>query len=204
MRVSLSPNPFTTGLPFRQDLKLSDGVCEITAGKPESQVTLKVFVDAVHPVVHVTGESSAPLTVTAKVESWRTEKTKPHSSWTLRDTPEEHWQAADSFPPSRPDSVSWYHRNETSPAFESTIKIQSLESIRSTLRDPLIHRTFGGWITGTGFKSTSDRTPATSAPVKTFALRVASPSSQTATADEWLQSAEQAAEKSSDTAAALT
>ncbi len=204
VRVSLSPNPFTTGAPFRQELILSDGVCEITAGKPESRVKLKVFVDAAHPVVHVVGESSTPLTVTAKVESWRTEISKPHSSWTLRDTPEDHWQSADIFPPARPDSVSWYHRNETSPAFESTLKLQSLEPIRDSLRDPLIHRTFGGWVTGAGFKSTDDRTLVTSAPVKTFALRVASPSSQTSTADEWLQSAAQAAEKSSDTEAALT
>ncbi len=31
VRVSLSPNPFLTGAPFRQELKLCDGVCEITA-----------------------------------------------------------------------------------------------------------------------------------------------------------------------------
>ena len=203
VRVSLSPNPFTTGAPFRQELKLCDGVCEITAGKPESQVKLKVFVDAAQPVVHVVGESNSPLTVTAMVESWRTEKSKANSSLTLLGTQEDLWQSADIFPTARPESVSWYHRNESSPAFESTIKVQSLESIRGSMRDPLLHRTFGGWVTGTRFKSTDDRTLATIAPVKTFAIRVASPSSQISTADEWLKSAGLAAEKSADSAAVL-
>ncbi len=157
VRVSLSPNPFTTGKPFRQELKISDGVCEITAGKAEEQVSLKVFVDAAHPVVHVVGNSMVPTLITAKVESWRTEKALPHSAWTLSGSPEQFWQSADVFPSARPDSVSWYHRNETSPAFESTIKLQSLESIRKTLHDPVLHRTFGGWIAGSGFKSTDDR-----------------------------------------------
>jgi hypothetical protein len=203
VRVSLSPNPFTTGAPFRQELKLSDGVCDITAGKPEAQVQLKVFVDAAHPVVHVVGKSRVPTTITTKVESWRTEKAKPHSSWTLMGNPEQFWQSADVFPVARPNSVSWYHRNETSPAFESTIKLQSLEPIRESLRDSILHRTFGGWITGAGFKSTDDRTLTTSA-VKNFSLRVASPSSQTATAEEWLNSAEALAKKTSDAAAALS
>src|SRR5580658_11292949 len=58
VRVSLSPNPFVPGAPFRQELKLSDGVCEITAGPPEKKEILRVFVDSDNPVVHVTGESA--------------------------------------------------------------------------------------------------------------------------------------------------
>ncbi len=79
VRVTLSPNPFITGKPFRQELKIRDGVCEITAGDAGSDVHLKVFVDVAQPVVHVTGESATPLTVTAKVGSWRTEKQRPRN-----------------------------------------------------------------------------------------------------------------------------
>jgi hypothetical protein len=206
VRVSLVPNPFVTGAPFHQELKLCDGVCEITAGKPDSQVKLKVFVDVSHPVVHVTCESAVPLSVTAKIESWRTEKQKVPgngTAWTLNKGPMELWQSADVFPPARPDSVSWYHRNEASPAFEETVRIQSLEPIRGSMKDPLIHRTFGGWLIGTGFKSTDNRTLASSGQVKAFNLRVASPCSQTASARDWLVSAEQTAGKSPDATAAL-
>jgi hypothetical protein len=202
VRVSLVPNPFKAGAPFRQELKLRDGVCEIVAG----DVRLKVFVDAAQPVVHVTGESATPVSVTAKVESWRTQKQRPKNQvtwWTMQGASNEIWQAADVFPQAREDSVAWYHRNDESIAFESTVKVQSLETIRRTMRDPLLNRTFGGWVTGAGFKATDDRTLSTTAPVNVFDLRVASPCAQTATGAEWLSIAEESAKQSADAKAAF-
>jgi hypothetical protein len=35
VRVSLSPNPFARGMPYRQELKLREGRCEIEAGPPD-------------------------------------------------------------------------------------------------------------------------------------------------------------------------
>ena len=70
VRVNLSPNPFVSGTPFRQALKLRDGQIEITAG----DATLRVFVDADAPVIHVVGHGQTPRTVTATLENWRTEK----------------------------------------------------------------------------------------------------------------------------------
>ena len=57
------------------------------------------------------------------------------------------------FPGGIGDAVAWYHRNEESTAFESTMNVQSLESIADKTKDPLIHRTFGGWMAGAGFKA---------------------------------------------------
>jgi hypothetical protein len=205
VRVSLSPNPFLAGAAFRQHLKLRDGFCEITAGAPDKEVRLKVFVDSASPVVHLLGESGQPLVVTAKVESWRTEPqpVPDEAAWTLAKGPHKLTQSADVFPEREENSVSWYHRNETSFAFEETVRVQSLETIRDTLKDPLLHRTFGGWLTGTGFQSTDDCTIATPQPVREFHLRVASPSEQTPTAEAWLKSAESIAKRADDGAAAL-
>ena len=89
VRISLEPNPFKAGRPFRQELRLSDGVCEITAGKGNGKVELEVFVDSDSPVIHVTGSSTSPVKVKAVADVWRT---RPHttadgeelnSSWTL-------------------------------------------------------------------------------------------------------------------------
>lgn len=205
VRVSLSPNPFTAGAPFRQELKLDEGVCHITAGPPEKRVMLKVFVDSGSPVVHVTGESRAPVTVTAKVESWRTEPqpVANESAWTLASGPHKLMQSADDFPSVGTNAVSWYHRNETAFAFEETIRLQSLEPIRNTLWNPLLHRTFGGWITGKGFKTTDTRTLVSAKPLRAFHLRVASPCEQTATPEDWLKLARETAEKADDAKAAL-
>ena len=189
-----------------QELKLRDGLCEISAGKPDGRVTLRVFVDADHPVVHVMGESNSPVTVTAKVESWRTapQKVPDESAWTLAKGPTPIIQAADVFPKAGPSSVCWYHRNESSLAFEETIRVQSLEPIRGTLRDPLLHRTFGGWLTGPDFKSTDDRTLTTPSSVRSFNLTVAGPCEQTPTAAAWLACAEKVSNQAADAAKALT
>ena len=205
LRVSLSPNPFVADAPFRQHLKLRDGVCEITAGPLDKQFSLQVFVDSASPVVHLLGRSKQPVSVTAKVESWRTEPqpVSDDSSRTIAQAPHKPMQAANIFPNAEKHSVSWYHRNENSFAFEETLRIQSLESIRETLQDPLLHRTFGGWITGTGFESTDDRTLVTPQPVKEFHLRVASPCEQTPTAAAWMKSAESIANGAEDGPAAL-
>jgi hypothetical protein len=200
VRVTFDPNPFAAGTPFRQELKLSEGVCEITGGAPGRQLKLRVFVEAGRPVLHVLGESSFPVTVKATVESWRTnrhEVPRDGATWTLINAPFPLFESADVFPSDLPDAVAWYHRNEESPAYESTMKVQSLESIAGTAPDPLLHRTFGGWLAGPGFRAAEDHALATPAPVKSFALRVAAPCAQTPTADAWLAQARKLADESS-------
>jgi hypothetical protein len=107
------------------------------------------------------------------------------------------------FPRPAKDSVSWYHRNENSFAFEETIRVQSLESIRDTLKDPIDSPHLRRLGHRTGFESTDDRTLATPQPVSDFHLRVASPCEQTPTAEDWLKSAESIANAAADGPAAL-
>jgi len=208
VRVALSPNPFVTGAPFRQELKLSDGVCEITAGEGEKKVTLRVFVDSDHPVVHVTGQSATPLIVKATVESWRTQRLsfakgdEQSSAWSLREAPFELSEAPDVFPTGLDGAQAWYHRNEESVAFPSTLKHQSLESAADKAHDPLMHRTFGGWLTGASFESVSGRAIQTTSARKSFALRVAVPCRQTPTAQAWMDEAKQIAAETADANAA--
>ncbi|HOW73029.1 MAG TPA: DUF5703 domain-containing protein [Phycisphaerae bacterium] len=208
VRVSLSPNPLATEAGFRQELRLRDGVCEITAGEGDAKVKLRVFVDADHPVVHVAGESAAPLTVTATVESWRTQQRviprgeEQGSAWTLQAAPFDLVESADVFPDGLADAAAWYHRNEESPAFSSTLKVQSLESAADKACDPLLHRTFGGYMIGSGFEAGNRYAIRTPAPVKSFALRVASPCTQSATAAAWLDLARKAAADTADLQAA--
>ena len=205
VRVTLSPNPFLAGTPFRQELKLRDGICGITAGAPGKEICLQVFVDSTSPVVHIMGQSDQPIMVTTRVESWRTapQPMPNDSAWTLAKGPHKLMQSADVFPGVGKHAVSWYHRNETALAFDETVRIQSLETIRDTLKNPLLHRTFGGWITGNGFEATDDRTLVTAQAVKDFHLRVASPCEQTPTAEDWLKSAEAMAQAAADGNAAF-
>lgn len=205
LRVSLSPNPFAADEPFRQHLRLAEGVCEISAGAPGKEVRLQVFIDSELPVVHILGNSDQPVAVTATVESWREEPQSfaRRGQWTMMNAPTSPKQAADQFPEPGTESVVWYHRNEDSFAFEETIRVQALEPIRHLIDDPLIHRTFGGWVTGEGFAPTDRRNLCSQSPLNNFHLRIAAPSSQTPTAAAWLAQAESLAAVASDGATAL-
>jgi hypothetical protein len=199
VRISLDPNPFQAGAPFRQELRLCDGVCEITAGKGSSQVALTVFVDSDAPVIHVIGRSASPVKVRAVADVWRTQ---PHtiadgeelnSSWTLHGSPTPVTESADVFPAVSRDAVAWYHRNETSPAFAATLKVQSLEPVADKVRDPLLHRTFGGYITGKDFHSAPGRSLVSDSPVTVFSLRIAAFCGQTESARRWREESERLA-----------
>ncbi len=200
VRVAISPNPFKAGAPFKQELVLRDGACVINAGRGANQVTLRVFVDCDNAVVYCTGKSAKPLSIKATVESWRTERhvipsgTEQNSAWSLHDAPFELSEAADLFPKGLGNAVAWYHRNEDTLAFKSTMQLQSLDSVADKATDPIIHRTFGGWMSGTGLKPVDHRTLSSSAPLKQFALSVAAPCLQTATPQGWLDEARRLSE----------
>ena len=85
VRVHFEPNPVTMGKAFRQELRLSEGCIEITTGDTTTasqlpignrQLTIRLWVDANHPVIHVTADSATPMEATAFVELWRTNQSE--------------------------------------------------------------------------------------------------------------------------------
>lgn len=208
VRISLSPNPFVAGSSFKQELRLREGRCEITAGEGEKKVTLTVFVDADRPVMHVIGKSASPVMVKATIESWRTKRhvlqpgEELSSAWTMRDAPFEVAESADVFCQDIGDAVAWYHRNETS-MYPQTLKLQGLESAAPKSVDPLLYRTFGGWMAATGFKAVDERSLATPAPVESFAVRVAVPCVQTPRVKAWINFTKATCDHSANAQAAL-
>lgn len=80
------------------------------------------------------------------------------------------------------EGITWYHRNETS-VVPKILDIQSLTGLAGTF-DPILHRTFGATMNGEGFERRSERTLAATG--RSFHLRVATYTVQTATIDEWL------------------
>ena len=71
VRVKLSPNPFESGLPFRQILKLRQGEIEIAAGKEDSSIILNIWVDANNPVIRVEAECEEEFEVQVSLDTWR-------------------------------------------------------------------------------------------------------------------------------------
>jgi alpha-L-fucosidase 2 len=71
VRVRLTPNPFVGAPRFRQVLDVQKSAMEIESG---DGATVRVWVDANRPVIHVEYGGARPLEVKASVELWRTER----------------------------------------------------------------------------------------------------------------------------------
>ncbi len=182
VRVSLSPNPFAAGQPFRQRLNLEEGRIDIEAGEGERRVRLTLFADAHSPVFYVLGSSDYPLNIKAMSEPWRTEPYDiPYedslaglsTEWPRTGT-YDYRQVVESADRvlSDPQAVIWCHRNDHS-VYDLTLKHQQLDNVADSIADPLQGRTFGVYMAGEGFEKRSEQQLETPKNVRHFALRLA-------------------------------
>jgi hypothetical protein len=163
VRLTVTPSPFTDTPAVVQFLNLARGRVEITLGEGDLQVSLWVWVDAEHPIVHVEAQGTAPFELTAKLEVWRTEPREidkgreMHSAYGLggRGTPV--IEQPDTIVTTSHQRVMWYHRNESS-VFPANMKLQGLDAFAESMPDPLLHRTFGGMMGGPKMKKLDDTT----------------------------------------------
>ena len=193
VRVTLSPSPFAKGQTFRQELKLRDGMIEVTGGKGDSATVAKIWVDANRPVIHVECDGPQPFEVTAKSEIWRTEK-RPFgqaewaSCWFMHGAEGRKdvqcFLTPDTVVDAGNDRVVWYHRNEYS-VWPIGMKLQGLESVMEKSQDPLLHRTFGAAIRGPGLVRKDALTLASAKPAKSHVISIYPLTAIMPTAEAW-------------------
>lgn len=189
VRVRLEPNPFAGGAPFRQTLKLRQGEIEITGGQTGAQTTLRVWVDANQPVIHVEA-SGAPTTMRASLEMWRTQPRELkgpelHSAYGLQRAPYPIIESGDTILPAQKQRVAWFHRNPSS-IWPETLRLQGLGEWMKAQSDPLLGRTFGAVMGGEGLTSEGAAT-LKSAARTAHRLSIYPFTAQTATPQEWQQ-----------------
>jgi hypothetical protein len=159
VRVGITPNPFTTGQPFHQQLNLPNGEILITAGSGASAVTLRVWVDANHPAICVDGQSRQPCEWRVDFETWRTaDRTltggERDSAYGIMDGPNPIVVKPDTMVGGQAKQLLWYHRNPSS-IWGDTFRVQSLGYLTNSLTDPLRTRTFGAAVRGDGLTNHS-------------------------------------------------
>ena len=168
VRVKCTPAIIFPGAGFKQELDLKTGTIRISSagkvGGKDVDLDLQLWVDANHPVIHLTHECSVPVSMTANIELWRTE---PYSLPRLEssDLLEDRSKPGSLHEPVivEPDHliqntnnyIGWYHYNKKSEGFDLNMKLQGLSEFITT--DPLLHRTFGAIITGPDAQRLSDR-----------------------------------------------
>ncbi len=196
-RISLSPTPFAPGRPFRQELKLRQGMIEISGGEGKAATTLRIWVDANRPVIRVETQGSRPCDVTVRLELWRTEK-RPFldyewfSCWNMGGLDSGN-RPAEAQCYVTPDTVAdvdgrivWYHRNTYS-VWPIGMKLQGLESVMGQLKDPLLNRTFGAAICGKGLLKKDPLTLQSEKASRSHGISIYPLTAQTPTAEAWME-----------------
>lgn len=183
VRVSFEPNPLTAGAGFHQELTLRNGEINIRI-EGENPTSIRVWVDANNPVIHVTTDSAEPIRVTARAELWRTQPLE------LSGAPSDPYSPLSR--PVDPDTVltgldgriGWYHHNAESFGPRETMRYQGLDDYPGFV-DPLLHRTFGAIVTAEGGYRLDDLALTTPAATRQ-ALSVYSLAQHPSTPETWL------------------
>ncbi len=168
VRIRLTPNPFVGETGFTQVLHLEDGSIEIHAGNS----TMRIWVDANHPTVHVEAHTEHPSVLQVSVETWRKDQTLHAASAEkagMMELDSDDYPvtfAADTILPAAKHRIGWYHFNRQS-IYATTLAREHLGSLIGRFPDPLLHRCFGVAITGPGLVS-RDRKTLASAPQTTL------------------------------------
>jgi len=205
VRISIAPNPLGDNVEYRQTLSLRNGeiVFEFRpkaslaaagrAGAGDSEgSTLRLWVDANDPVIYLTSESAKELSLTSRIELWRTERYELPSIEVSdvhldRSKPDQKYAPTvvepDTILRDLGDRIGWLHHNKKSIGPELTMRIQGLADYRTD--DPLLGRTFGAVITALNGRRTDDVTlttrPGTSQRLAIFVL-----TDHPSTPQEWL------------------
>ena len=157
VRIALDPVPNPSRL--RQTLDLPTGTWHVRYGpspdhRDAAQVDLQLWVDAHHPVVHVRIDAEEPVTATAHIELWRTEREELEelqiSDVMLdRDRPDQKHAPTiiepDTVLEDLPDWIGWHHHNTKSVGPALTAELQGLDGFER--EDPLLDRIFGAAVT---------------------------------------------------------
>jgi len=186
VRVTFSPNPFATGQPFQQALQLLNGEVVLSGGATGSQVRVTAWADANHPAAYLDVTSDQPVGITVALEAWRTNQmtltgTNLAYEWTGNTNP--MYSDADTFLNESNDLV-WYHRNVRT-TWPEDLQLLNLGSLITNYADPLLNRTMGALIQGTGLRQMDAKTLQTAAPVTNSTIALYVLTAQTATATDW-------------------
>ena len=185
LRLRLTPALVVAEGKFEQKLSLGDASIVITGGG----TTVRLWIDAHWPRLVIEVHSRSACDITASLDPWRTAPREigvkeAHTACGLEGGPVKLLSLPDHVVPGEPGAVTWYQRNETS-IWPMTLDQQGLGEHKAQSSDPLLHRTFGGLLTGAGFRKTNDHTLVSVAPTSSALLNVTVYCAQTDTAASW-------------------
>ena len=193
-QVRLHLTPSLAAKPFRQELQIRKGVMEIQSATGNQQSTIRLWVDANRPVIHIEGESKQDMQAQVGLYVWRTKDLDMQKNDNIGYLSGQNtgpvMEKADTVLPQKDNRIVWYHRNEGT-IVPLAMKLQGMESLLPLVRDPILHNTFGGAISGKGMVpvAAGEATQAlkTSVPTRRLEIAIHVLTAQTDTAEQWVE-----------------
>lgn len=187
LKVRLTPN-LLEGDDFSQELDLESGTIQIAGEKEGQKIELRFWIDANNPMIGLEGKSSVPVKTEVMYDGWRRKqrtlsKDEARSAYGLDGSPDPVVVEPDIVG-AVDNGLVWYHRNERS-IWDKTIEVQALSEFKDDLKDPLLNRTFGAYVTGKGLVKSSDKSLISDGLSRDIDLSVFINTSQTETAAIW-------------------
>lgn len=158
-RLALKTTPnLLDGELFVQELDLRRGLIRIEGRKSGHRIELDFWIDAFNPAIYIEGKASTPVSVEIENKMWRTARREiagieRHAVYGLYSAPYPLYAEPDEWVEAGGD-MAWQHRNRSS-IYEWTLENQGLEELKGCTADPLLDRTFGALVVGTGYEKPS-------------------------------------------------
>lgn len=178
VRISLNPNPFAKGRPFRQTLDLPTGSIRIEA----DGISLRIWADANRPVYHVQINSPAEISVTAAPEFWkRIDSCKHNTSRAPVDSVTQDVRL------DRNGRILWYFPVGDRSVYPAEMKYYDVEHMTSKFADPYRFNTFGNLLDSSDLSS---KNSVLTGKGKCFDIRIHALTKQTPEASTWIETIE--------------
>ncbi len=194
VRISMDPNPFESGKPYRQTLDLPTGSVRIEA----DGVTLRIWADAHRPVYHVEINSPREIAIAAKPEFW---KRFDHCSANQQGyTPAVAQDGAEPIQDVRLERngrILWYFAVGDRSIYPDDLKAYEVEQMASRFADPFRFNTFGNLLESPSLKLQGG---ALSGSGKSFDIRIHSLAIRTPKGNAWIEAIERKAQEPVDAA----
>lgn len=195
VRVSIKPNPFTSGKPFLQTLDLATGSIRIEA----DGMNLRIWADANRPVFHVEINSPKEVAVTVQPDLWK------RIDYTVFNVTKLYTPAKGSWEPTaeptqdvrleRNGKILWYFSVGDRSTYADDLKFYNVEHMSSKFPDPFRYNTFGNLLESPQLSLTGG---ALAGKGKTFDIRIQALTMQTPEPSKWIAKIEQLAAQSVD------
>jgi alpha-L-fucosidase 2 len=189
IRISLRPNPFRDGLPFSQRLHLRGGEIQIAAGALKDRVDVRLWIDANRPVVQIQINSKQPIEVAATAELCRTQTRElvgreTHGAIGHGKDPTPLVALSDLRLAPSEGRIAWCHRNISS-FWPSTLHHQGMAEWAVVEIDPLLYRTFGASMEGSGMSPVDSSTLRSISAKEEFLISVHALTTRAVELEDW-------------------